>query len=103
MEHQLRLTQTQDHQWLKKGDHAIRIVQAAIKGGSGPQMQSLYNKEMMKWIGLIRKHFMGVVIHRTLSSMDNNGNRISGLGPLHEHHLIVTLYAHEIKNLEELV
>jgi len=102
MERRLRSAQTQDRQRLKKGDRAIRIVQAAVKGSSGPQMQSLYNKEMMKWIGLIRKHFTGVVIRRTLSSVDNNGNRISGLGPLQEHHLIVTLYAHEIKNLEEL-
>jgi hypothetical protein len=65
-------------------------------------MQSLYNKEMIKWITLIRKNFTGVAIRRTLSSVDNNGNRISGLGPLHEHHLIVTLYEHEIKNLEGL-
>jgi hypothetical protein len=43
-----------------------------------------------------------MTIRRNLQSVDNTGQRISGLGPTHEHGILIKLYTHEMENLEAL-
>lgn len=78
------------------------IIMATIRGDNTVQDTGHYRKVMLRWISLIRNRFTGIVIRRTISSVDNKGSRISGLAPYNEHHLVVKLYDHELKNLELL-
>jgi hypothetical protein len=55
---------------------------------------------MVKWIDVMRQRYAGLVIRRTVWSVDNDGKRISGLEPFHEHHIVVKLYDKEMNNLE---
>lgn len=55
---------------------------------------------MVKWIKIIRNLFATSVIRRTVNSVDANGNRISGLPPFLEHHLVLELYPAEIENID---
>jgi hypothetical protein len=54
------------------------------------------------WMKKIRERYAGLVIRRTLKSVDYTGARISGLEPYLEHILKIQLYPHEMKNLETL-
>jgi hypothetical protein len=102
MDRRLRAAQSKDRKRLKVGDCKKKLIQAAVSGDSDVQMHSVYQDEMLKWVGVIRQRFSGITIRRNLHSLDNTGARISGLGPLYEHHLLVKLYPHEIDNLEAL-
>lgn len=102
MASRLRAAESKDRQRFKSGDRKKKIIQAAVSGDSSVQMHSLYQEEMHKWISVIRERFAGITIRRHLRSVDNTGTRISGLGPLYSHHLLVKLYPHETENLEAL-
>ncbi|KAG2738555.1 hypothetical protein P692DRAFT_201730973 [Suillus brevipes Sb2] len=78
------------------------IMMANFKGEAKVQIPSLYRNQMLKWIQIIRQRFAGNVIRRTVRSVDNVGVRISGLAPFQEHSLLVTLYQHEVDNLEQI-
>ncbi|KAG2062895.1 hypothetical protein BDR04DRAFT_1039611, partial [Suillus decipiens] len=77
-----------------------KIIVGSVRGDADAEVPSLYRKQMLIWITDIRKRFSGIVIRRTIWSVDNHGVRISGLAPFKEHNLLVKLYAHEIANLE---
>ncbi|KAG2747793.1 hypothetical protein P692DRAFT_201716179 [Suillus brevipes Sb2] len=85
---------------LKQGDRITKVIIGMIKGNTDNEVPSLYRTAMLTWVNEIRKRFSGVVIRRTIWSVDNHGSRISGLGPFMEHNLLVTLYNHEVDNLE---
>ena len=102
----LHAAQTKDRQKSKSAECKKKIIQAAVSGDSSVTIHFLYQEEMLRWIRVIRERFAGIAIHRTLQSVDNTGARISGLGPLYRHHLLVKLlvklYLHGIENLEAL-
>jgi hypothetical protein len=102
MEGRLRAAQTKDRGRLKKGDRKKRMLEAAVNGDPTVTFQSSYQEELRKWINVMRERFSGVTIRRTLKSVDDKGDRISGLGPVHKHTLLVKLYRHELENLEAL-
>jgi uncharacterized protein YukE len=102
MESRLRAAQSKDRGRMKNGDRKRRMLEAAVKGDSTVAFQSNYQQEMRKWIDVMRDRFSGVAIRRNLQSVDDKGDRISGLGPIHEHPLLVKLYSHELENLEAL-
>jgi hypothetical protein len=100
MDRDLRRSAAKDRQRFKQGDRDRAIVTANLKGDAQVQIPSLYRDQMLKWICIIRQRFSGVVIHRSVWSVDNIGVRISGLAAFQEHSLLVKLYKHELKNLE---
>jgi hypothetical protein len=102
MESQLRAAKSKDRGRMKNGDRKRRMLEAAVKGDSTVAFQSNYQQEMRKWIDVMRDRFSGVAIRRNLQSVDDKGDRISGLGPIHEHPLLVKLYSQELENLEAL-
>jgi hypothetical protein len=98
----LRAAQSKDRKRLKNHERKKRIIQAAVSGDSTLQVHSHYHEEMTKWAKVIRQRFAGLTIRRSLQSVDNAGERISGLGPIYEHPLLINLYAQEMENLEAL-
>ncbi|KAG1838807.1 P-loop containing nucleoside triphosphate hydrolase protein [Suillus subalutaceus] len=88
MERQLRTAAAKDH------NHGT------VMGNADIEVPSLYRSQMLAWIDVIRKRFIGIVIRRTIWSVDYQGARISGLAPFEEHNLLVKLYSHEVENLE---
>jgi hypothetical protein len=100
MQRQLRTAAAKDRKRLKQGDRITKVIIGMIKGNADNEVPSLYRTAMLTWINEIRKRFSGVVIRRTIWSVDNHGSRISGLGPFMEHNLLVALYSHEVDNLE---
>lgn len=100
MDRDLRKSAAKDRQRFKQGDRDRTIVTANLKGDAQVQVPSLYRNQMLKWISIIRQRFSGVVIHRSVWSVDNLGVRISGLAAFQEHSLLVRLYKHEVTNLE---
>ncbi|KAG2336606.1 hypothetical protein BDR05DRAFT_896483 [Suillus weaverae] len=81
-------------------DRIATIIMGTVKGNTDVEVPSLYRSQMLTWIGIIRERFSGIVIRRTIWSVDNCGTRISGLAPFQEHNLVVKLYGHEVDNLE---
>ncbi|KAG1836505.1 P-loop containing nucleoside triphosphate hydrolase protein [Suillus subalutaceus] len=81
-------------------DRISKIIIGTVKGNADIEVPSLYRSQMLTWINDIRKRFSGIVIRRTIWSVDNQGVRISGLAPFKEHNLLVELYDHEVDNLE---
>ncbi|KAG1772227.1 P-loop containing nucleoside triphosphate hydrolase protein [Suillus placidus] len=100
MERQLRSAAVKDRKRFKQGDRITKIIMGTVMGNAGLEVPSLYRNQMLTWINIIRKRFLGVVIRRTIWSVDNHGVRISGLAPFKEHNLLVKLYSHEVENLE---
>lgn len=101
MERRLRLALASDRRGRNK-ETLKNIVLSTLKGKSTNNTKSAYENEMVNVIKDIRERFVGTVIRRTVRSVDNVGNPISGLEPFHEHVLVVTLYKHETENLEVL-
>ena len=87
MDSKLRISMAKDRKQLK------------ASGNMGTQM---YVQEMRKAIDAIRIRYAGMIIKRTLHSVDHAGHRISGLEPYHEHFIKVALYPKEMENLEAL-
>jgi hypothetical protein len=54
------------------------------------------------WMTKIRAKYEGAVIRRTVKSVDNTGQAISGLEPYEEHRCVIELYEHEYAALENL-
>ncbi|KAG1851648.1 P-loop containing nucleoside triphosphate hydrolase protein [Suillus subluteus] len=86
----------------QQGDRIATIIMGTIKGDADVEVPSLYRSQMLMWIGVIRERFSGIVIRRTIWSVDSCGTRISGLAPFQEHNLLVKLYSHEVDNLERI-
>ncbi|KAG1837021.1 P-loop containing nucleoside triphosphate hydrolase protein [Suillus tomentosus] len=83
----------------KQGDRISKIIVGTIKGDADADVPSLYRSKMLTWISVVRERFSGIVIRRTIWSVDYRGIRISGLAPFQEHNLLVKLYPHEMENL----
>ncbi|KAG2063485.1 hypothetical protein BDR04DRAFT_1037816 [Suillus decipiens] len=83
-------------------NHMANIIMGTVKGDADLDVPSLYRNQMLTWISIIRERFTGIVIRRTIWSVDNHGARISGLAPFQEHNLLVKLYSHEVENLERI-
>jgi hypothetical protein len=99
MQKRLNSALGKDRKAAKKAGPSSTIY-AVLKGDATKQVKSLHAKEVLRWIEIIRQRFHGIVIHRTVLSVDNLGRRISGLEPFHEHYLVVKLYEHEYAHLE---
>ncbi|KAG2097976.1 uncharacterized protein F5147DRAFT_777839 [Suillus discolor] len=97
---QLRAAAAKDRKRFKKGNRIAKIIIGTVKGNSDAEVPSLYRGEMLTWINIIRERFSGIVIRRTILSVDYGGTRISGLAPFQEHNLLIKLYKHELDNLE---
>lgn len=102
MEKCLRAARAKDIKALKGSSTRKAVIIAATKGDADPKISSAFYKEMQKWVKIIRSYFSGIVIRRTLQSVDSTGACISGLEPYEEHQIVVKLYQHEIENLEKL-
>ncbi|KAG1763002.1 P-loop containing nucleoside triphosphate hydrolase protein [Suillus placidus] len=100
MVRQLRAAAAKDRKRFQQGDRIATIIMGTVKGNTDVEVPSLYRSQMLTWIGVIRERFTGIVIRRTIWSVDNHGTRISGLAPFQEHNLLVKLYSHEVDNLE---
>ncbi|KAG2098226.1 uncharacterized protein F5147DRAFT_656118 [Suillus discolor] len=100
MDCDLHKSAAKDRQCFKQGDRDKTIITANLKGDAQVQIPSLYQNQMLKWICIICQRFSGVVIHRSVWSVDNVGVRISSLATFQEHSLLVKLYDHEVENLE---
>ncbi|KIK38068.1 hypothetical protein CY34DRAFT_91603, partial [Suillus luteus UH-Slu-Lm8-n1] len=102
MVRQLRAAAAKDRKRFQQGNRIATIIMGTVKGDADADIPSLYRSQMLMWIGIIRERFSGVVIRRTIWSVDNCGTRISGLAPFQEHNLLVKLYSHEVDNLERI-
>ncbi|KAG1829710.1 P-loop containing nucleoside triphosphate hydrolase protein [Suillus subalutaceus] len=102
MVRQLRAAAAKDRKRFKQGDRIAKIIMGTVKGDADIEVPSLYRSQMLTWIGIIRERFSGIVIRRTIWSVDYRGTRISGLAPFQEHNLLVKLYSHEVDNLERI-
>jgi hypothetical protein len=100
MERQLRTAAAKDRKRLKQGNRITKIIMGTVMGNADIEVPSLYRNQMLIWIDIIRSRFLGIVIRRTIWSIDYQGARISGLAPFKEHNLLVKLYSHEVENLE---
>lgn len=100
MQRQLRTAAAKDRKRFKQGDRISKMIIGTVKGNANVQVPSLYRNQMLSWIKDIRKRFSGIVIRRTVWSVDHRKVRISGLAPFKEHNLLVELYPHEVDNLE---
>ena len=54
------------------------------------------------WMTKIRAKYEGAVIRRTVNSVDNNGQAISGLAPYEEHQCVLEMYEHKYLALDDL-
>lgn len=77
-----------------KDEGAVSAVQDTV--------DQTYWRVNAKWMKVIRAKYQGSVIRRTGSSLDINGNPISGLPPYDEHICILKLYRHEYAALDTL-
>ncbi|KAG1833201.1 P-loop containing nucleoside triphosphate hydrolase protein [Suillus subalutaceus] len=102
MVRQLRTAAAKDRKRFQQGDRIATIIMGTVKGDADVEVPSLYRSQMLMWIGIIRERFSGIVIRRTIWSVDSCGARISGLAPFQEHNLLVKLYSHEVDNLERI-
>ena len=96
----LRRSMAKDRKQLRESEAVEMLVMASVKGQAENQIESLYTAEMHHAIDIIRKRFAGSIIRRTLQSVDHARHRISGLEPYHRHTIKVSLYPHEMDNLE---
>ncbi|KAM5530103.1 hypothetical protein V8D89_016232 [Ganoderma adspersum] len=71
-------------QEFKAARQAPDFVQKLIAREVALPMKEAQMTTMHSYVDKFRKAFDGVVIHRTIHSLDWNGNPISGLPPLHE-------------------
>lgn len=101
MEKQLRSSASKDRRWMDQHGNRSSLLTAATNG-EAIDHPFYYRKTMLESIKQIRKGFQGIVINRGLQSVDNAGNRISGLEPFLEHVLGIDIYEHEMKYLENL-
>jgi hypothetical protein len=85
---------------MKNKAHSKTIIMATVKGDQELKIKSKSHIEIFKAIEGIQERFAGVVIYRTVWSVDNTGARISGLAPFQEHILVINLYKAEMTNLE---
>jgi len=96
MDNKLRRSMGKDRKQLRDSGAVERL----IKGQAESQMESVYTTEMLRAIDTIRIRFAGSIVRRTLQSVDHAGRRISGLEPYHRHAISISLYPHEMDNLE---
>ena len=90
-----------DRKRLRQSGAMEALIKANVKGQACEPV-STYAKEMRKAVKTIRVRYAGVTIRRTPRSVDYAGQRISGLEPFMEHFIRVSLYPHEMANLESV-
>lgn len=101
MDSKLRKAMAKDRKQLKTSGNMEALVKATVNGG--PEVTpSMYAKEMRKAVDTIRIRYAGVIIRRTLQSVDHSGCQISGLEPYREYFIKVDLYPKEMENLDKL-
>lgn len=76
--------------------------QVGADAGAHKAIDENYIRENARWMKIVRERFQGSVIRRTVSSLDNKGQPISGLEPYEEHICLLKLYRHEYDALESL-
>jgi hypothetical protein len=80
----------------------VDFLRGIAQGTAGTGRIHSYHDMMVEWMNRIRGDFAGHVIRRTGNSVDNEGRKISGLDPYHEHILLLDLLLHERDNLDEV-
>lgn len=83
-------------------DDQEELIWALVRGDPSASLETDYMAIMVNWIEEIRTRYAGMVIRRTLQSVDNEGKRISGLEPYNDIILLLNLYPSEMKNLEDI-
>lgn len=87
-------------------DALHRMVQGTQDEGtlSGAQMavDQNFKRKTAEWMTIIRAKYQGVVIRRTVKSLDYANRPISGLEPYEEHICMLKLHLHEYDALEKL-
>jgi hypothetical protein len=78
----------------KQDEGAISDAQIAVDHN--------FKKMNAQWMKVIRAKYQGVVIRRTVNSLDYAGRPISGLEPYDEHICLLKLHRHEYDALERL-
>ena len=69
---ELRAASSKDRKTLTKSSGLVsEVILATAKGDK--TVDTLYQKEMVKWVRIIRDRFAGVVIRRSLNSVDSTG------------------------------
>ncbi|TFY74416.1 hypothetical protein EWM64_g9596 [Hericium alpestre] len=71
--------------------------------GADTDMVSEVSKEMAPYVAQMRDHFSGLVIRRTIASVDWEGKPLLTLRPYTEHIFTMRLYQHEYDALEALL
>jgi hypothetical protein len=98
----LRAALTKDRKSRKDVDLSRNIVRGITKGDTSTPVCSHFQATTLEWISKLRGRYAGIVIRRTVHSVDYSGKRISGLEPYMEHLLVLELYENEISNLHNL-
>ena len=84
-------------------EEAESTIRGVVHGESSHSVgPSEHRQLMLDWIEDIRCGFAGVVIRRTHKSVDNEGQQLFGLPPLHENQMVLHLYPYEYENLDDI-
>jgi len=102
MDRELKAATRRDRKARKEDGEDEDMVRRTIHGKGKKEVESEFESAMIKWIHTIREGFAPSVIRRTVFSVDDEGNRISGLPPFVEHPLVLSLYDHELGNLDRI-
>jgi len=102
MDKELKSAIRRDRKARKDDGEDENMVRRMMHGKGQKSLESEFEGAMMKWIGTIRIAYAPSVIRRTVLSVDNEGNRISGLPPFVEHALVIELYPAELENLDDI-
>jgi hypothetical protein len=80
----------------------VSFLRGIAHGTAGTGRIHAYHDVMVDWMSKIRRDFAGHIIRRTGNSVNNEGHKISGLDPYHEHILLLDLLPHENDNLDNV-
>lgn len=102
MESEIRAAEGKDKRRMNDPGRKQKVIIAASKGSQEVRIESNVQQAISKWVNIIRQKFCGIAIRRHLASVDYQGARISGLGALFHHPILVKLYDHEMVNIRQL-
>ncbi|KAH9949213.1 P-loop containing nucleoside triphosphate hydrolase protein, partial [Amylocystis lapponica] len=103
MEKRLAAAQRRDRRLRNEVEDADQIVTRVAHGkGVKKAVEGEYPDEVLEAMQDIRQRFVGSVIRRTVNSVDNNNQPISGLSAYAQHSLLLTMTEAERLNVDNL-